>query len=128
MAGAVAVATASMAACGGSSSSSSSKNFCTNLDNAGKSISGDLQGNAPPKATLQKDSNMLTNLANSAPQQLKKPLNNVAAFLKDAEALAAGSTPDSATKQRLSTEAQTVQGDSQALQDYVTKNCRNTGK
>ncbi|MGI8751790.1 MAG: hypothetical protein ACR2MN_05675 [Acidimicrobiales bacterium] len=71
MAGAVVVVGASMAACGGSSATSA-KDFCTNLNNASKTISGDLGGNAPPKATLQKDAKTLNDLAGSAPQQLKR--------------------------------------------------------
>lgn len=127
MAGTAVVVSASVAACGGSSSPSSSKNFCANLNKAGTSISGDLQQvSSTPKSALQKDAQTLTNLAGSAPQQLKKPLNDIAGFLKDAEALAGGGTPDSATVQRITAETQTVQGDSQTLSDYVTKNCKGT--
>ncbi len=126
MAGAVVVVGASMAACGGSSATSA-KDFCTNLNNASKTISSDLGGNAPPKATLQKDAKTLNDLAGSAPQQLKKPLNDVAGFLKDAESLAAGGTPDSATVQRLTAEGQRIQPESQDLGNYVNKNCKSAG-
>ncbi|MDQ6784968.1 MAG: hypothetical protein M3063_16340 [Actinomycetota bacterium] len=128
MAGAVLVVGASVGACG-SSSSTSSATFCNNLNNADKTIKGELQQGSPPaKAALDKDIQTLNGLASSAPQQLKKPLSDLAGFLKDAEALTTGGTPDSAAVRRITAEEPTLQSDSQTLGDYVTKNCKITGK
>ncbi|MDQ6837506.1 MAG: hypothetical protein M3137_03975 [Actinomycetota bacterium] len=87
-----------------------------------------MRDSTAPKAALQKDAATLTNLAGSAPQQLKKALNDLATFLTDAESLAGGGTPDSAAVQKITGEEKTVQGDSQTLENYVSKNCKITAK